>query len=113
MTQQEDDRWALPLRGMQVTAVRQTSDPSQCVVTLAGGTELTFNGPAELTLGPAAAPGAVPLAAEQWEKLVGSIVVSAVAFKSGGLRAVFNSGHHLNVRGDDAKGPNWRQLQGN
>ncbi|MEY9995035.1 hypothetical protein ABIE67_007067 [Streptomyces sp. V4I8] len=99
MTEEREDRWTLGLRGMRVVAVHQTSDPPRRVVALAGGVELIFDGPAHLTHGSAAAPGAVPLPAEQWGKLVGATVVSAVAFKSGGLRAVFDTGHHLNVQG--------------
>ncbi|MCF1593271.1 DUF6188 family protein [Streptomyces muensis] len=54
-----------------------------------------------MTHGPASAPGALSVPAEQWEELVGATVVSAVAFTSGGLRVAFDTGHHLNVRGDD------------
>ncbi|WP_425264159.1 DUF6188 family protein [Streptomyces caeruleatus] len=93
--------WILGLRGLPVTAVRHTGDPPRRVLALAAGAELTFDAAADLTHGSASAPGAVSVPAEQWAELVGATVLSAVAFTSGGLRVVFDSGHHLNVRGGD------------
>lgn len=101
MIEELEDRWVLGLRGIPVVAVPQASNPSERVVTLAGGADLTVNGPARLTQGPATAPGAAALPVEQWGELVGATVLSAIAFKSGALRVVFSTGHHLNVQGDE------------
>jgi hypothetical protein len=65
VTEEREDPWILGLRGTPVVAVHQASDSPQRVVTLADGAELTLNGPANLTYGPTAAPGAVPLPAEE------------------------------------------------
>ncbi|MET8571899.1 DUF6188 family protein [Streptomyces sp. NPDC004783] len=70
------------------------------VLMLDRGARLAVKGPACLTYGPASAPGAVPLSGEEWQALVGATVVSAIAFKSGALRVVFSTGHHLNIRGE-------------
>lgn len=98
MIEELEDRWTLGLRGTQVLAVAQESHPSACTVTLAGGVDLTVNGPVRLTRGPVTAPGVAPN--QQLDELVGATVLSSVAFKSGVLRIVFSTGHHLNVRGD-------------
>jgi len=94
-----EDRWTLGLRGTQVLTVAQESHPSACIVTLAGGVDLTVNGSVQLTRGPVAAPGAAPI--QQFDELVGTTVLSAVAFKSGVLRIVFSEGQHMNIRGDE------------
>ena len=98
MVEEFEDRWILRLRGIPVVAASQTKERQGTVVTLSGGAEFAFAGPSLLTDGPATAPGAVPLPAEDLSKLLGATVVSAVAFKSGLLRVVFSTGHHLNVR---------------
>ncbi|MEU9034344.1 DUF6188 family protein [Streptomyces sp. NPDC048352] len=99
MIQELDDRWILGLRGSRVVAVGRAQDGPELVVTLADGTGLAVSGPVLLTDGPCSAPGAVALAVEESDRLVGATVLSAVAFRSGLLRFVFSTGHHLNVRG--------------
>ncbi|MFG2622181.1 DUF6188 family protein [Streptomyces sp. NPDC048507] len=91
------DRWRIGLRGTRVLAVRRTE--SRLSVTFADGTELAVSGPVLLTEGPATAPGAVVVAGDGWDRLVGATVLSAVAFRTGALRLVFGTGHHLGVRG--------------
>ncbi|WP_442802370.1 DUF6188 family protein [Streptomyces sp. CMB-StM0423] len=100
MTEELGDRWILGLRGSPVVSVSvsQASDYQELALMLDCGAGLTIRGPVSLTHGAVSAPGAVPLLGEEWQKLVGATIVSAVAFKSGALRVVFSTGHHLNVR---------------
>lgn len=91
------DRWRIALRGSRVLAVSRTE--GDLLVTFADEVVLTVSGPVLLTEGPGTAPGAVAVSGEGWGRLVGATVLSAVAFKSGSLRLVFGTGHHLNVPG--------------
>ncbi|MGW8780513.1 DUF6188 family protein [Streptomyces sp. NPDC055796] len=91
------DRWLVGLRGIPTLAVRRTE--AALSVTFADEVVLTVAGPALLTEGPVTAPGAAAVTGDGWGRLVGAIVLSAVAFKSGALRLVFSTGHHLNVGG--------------
>lgn len=100
MTEELEDRWILELRGSSVVSVSEDSGHQGLVLVLDCGARLAVKGPACLTYGPASAPGAVPLSGEEWQTLVGATVVSAIAFKSGALRTVFSTGHHLNARGE-------------
>jgi uncharacterized protein DUF6188 len=96
-----DDRWLLPYRGLTVTRI--------CVdhaLTLSFGpdAQVAIESTAILTKGPAAAPLAQPAALEPWHQdvgpalmLLGTRVLSRVAFKNGTLRLVLGS-HHLSVR---------------
>jgi hypothetical protein len=68
------------------------------VLVLNCGSRIEIKAPAFLTYGAASSPGAVLLPREEWQRLVGAVIVSAVAFKSGALRVVFSTGYHLNVR---------------
>jgi hypothetical protein len=97
-----DDRWLLPYRGMQVLQVRVSY---QLTLLLDSGAEVELESEALLTHGPLSAPGAEPvrLVPERQEvapalALFGAEVLSAVVFKSGALRLVFNSGSRLNVK---------------
>lgn len=63
------------------------------------GIELSFDGPLRLTHGSAAAPGAVSLPEEDLDRLPGATVLSAFLFTTGSVRLVFDTGHHLNVKG--------------
>ncbi|MER5783297.1 DUF6188 family protein [Streptomyces mobaraensis] len=98
MIEELDDRWLIRLRGVPVVAATQTSDGRGLTVTFGSGAVLTTSGPTLLTDGPATAPGAVALPTQEVVSLIGSTVLSAVAFKFGSLRMVFSTGHHLNVR---------------
>lgn len=103
MIEELKDRWILGLRGVLVASVSRNPEGSELAVILDGGTELKISGPTHLTHGSATAPDAIPLAIEELDGLVGATILSAVAFKSGSLRAVFSTGHHLNVRGGEHK----------
>ena len=98
----DPDRWVLRgLRSAPVLAVTAAPDGSRLDVTLGGGARLVVVGPVRITCGPATAPEPVDLPAGGTVAVVGATVLSAVAFRSGSLRVVFSTGHHLNVRGAD------------
>lgn len=101
---EDDDRWLLPYRGMQVD---QICVSYQLSLVLDGGAEVTVETPALLTVGSFSAPDAraVELVPERQDvaaalHLFGSKVLSSVAFKSGSLRVVFDGGLHLDVSPD-------------
>jgi hypothetical protein len=93
------DRWILPLRDSEVTAVDWDDDvrfrldpPGEIIVGLG----------ALVTNGPRSAPGADPttlgqLGPDEVQRCVGSRVFSAVGFKNGALRVVLDNGWHLDV----------------
>jgi hypothetical protein len=98
------DRWILPYRGRRVSQLR--IDTRLCLL-LEEGCEIAIEGEATLTQGSLHAPDAVPvLLVPQRQHVAPAIelfakqVLSAVAFKSGTLRLVFDDGKHLNVRAD-------------
>lgn len=94
------DRWILPLRWSRVTRIEwddrirfQLDPPGEIAV----GPEALF------TDGPATAPGADAVTLGQMgpdevQQAVGAKILSAVGFKNGALRIVFDNGWHLNVR---------------
>jgi hypothetical protein len=97
-----DDRWRLPYRGMQVVQVRVSY---QLTLLLDTGVTATIETEALLTNGPRQAPDAVRvvLPPERQDAcatrgLFGATILSSVAFKSGTLRLVFDTGHHLTVK---------------
>ncbi|MFF3440815.1 DUF6188 family protein [Streptosporangium sp. NPDC002721] len=99
-----EDRWLLPYRGMQVVQVRVSY---QLTLLLDGDAHVNIETTATLTSGPLSAPDAKPvqLAPERQEvapalALFGATIVSSVAFKSGALRLVFDTGTHLTVKPD-------------
>lgn len=101
--QELEDRWILDLRGSHVESVSRSA---QLIVDLDTGAQIEVSGNALLTQGPVTAPGAAlwrvsEVPHDQLEQLVGARVLSAVAFKSGSLRVVFSTRHHLNVRSTD------------
>jgi Family of unknown function (DUF6188) len=116
-----DDRWILPFRGLLVTQVQ---------VDFAFGLNFDDQGAVrisnEVTLGWAAAgarPEKVILDPERQDVAAGlalfnTVVLSAVAFKSGVLRIVFSSGRLLRVDPDPqfeswtATGPNGMLIVG-
>jgi hypothetical protein len=103
MIDELEDRWILGLRGSCVEAVSRETELRLIFDT---GVEIKVGGSALLTIGPVTAPGAVLLrvsqvSVDQLQELVGARVLSAVAFKSGSLRIVFSTRHHLNVRSTD------------
>ncbi|MFD0380263.1 DUF6188 family protein [Streptomyces sp. NPDC127112] len=97
-----EDRWIIRLRGITVSAVSQIPDDRGLIVEMGDGqVVLKTSGCVRLTTGPGSAPDAVLVIGDEVAELVGSTVLSLVAFKTGSLRAIFSTGHHLNVRGAD------------
>jgi hypothetical protein len=98
-TSELPDRWILPLRDSEVTAVdwddevRFRLDPPGEIIVGLG---------ALVTEGPRAAPEARPatlseLGPDEVQRCVGSRVLAAVGFKNGALRVVLDNGWHLDV----------------
>ncbi|WP_327675587.1 DUF6188 family protein [Kitasatospora sp. NBC_00458] len=99
------DRWVPGLRGRPVTGVGTTP---HLVLSLAPGWEVGVEGPALLSHGPVHANPGLPLAPASRDlalRLLGASVLSAVAFKSGALRVVFDTGLHLTCPGESSA---WR-----
>ncbi|MGW3226808.1 DUF6188 family protein [Streptomyces sp. NPDC001157] len=100
---EHEDRWILGLRGLAVTKISVDYQLSlllgaECWVALEGSCLLS-RGPAG-TEGPQEVldPGRQDVAAAL--ALFGAKIVSAVAFKTGSLRLVFDNGQQLNCRAD-------------
>lgn len=100
---EHEDRWILGLRGLAVTKV---SVDFQLTFLLGSEAWIILECPFRLGQGPAGSdglqkmvdPGRQDVAAAL--ALFGAKVLSAVAFKAGSLRLVFDSGLHLNCRSD-------------
>ncbi|MGC4808478.1 DUF6188 family protein [Micromonospora sp. DT233] len=111
---ESEDRWLLPYRDMQVIQIRVS-----CQLTLVlDGAQVELENEAVLTDGPLTAPGVVPVRLDPACQdvvpalsLFGAKIRSAVAFKTGALWLVFDTGAHLNVNPDpqyeawNARGP--------
>ncbi|MEU2867792.1 DUF6188 family protein [Streptomyces olivoreticuli] len=99
---EHEDRWVLDLRGQGV--VRIAVD--HCLtLALDAGWEVVLEAPARLTSGTVRTDSGVLLSPETQDvasalPLFGATVVSAVAFKSGTLRLVFDDGTHLTCPAD-------------
>ncbi|MER7735147.1 DUF6188 family protein [Streptomyces erythrochromogenes] len=97
---EQEDRWILNLRGLAVTRI---GVDVRLTLFLDGGWEVVLEAPARLSDG---AIGPVrPLLPQTQDvaaalPLFGATVRSAVAFKTGSLRIVFDSGLHLVCRPD-------------
>ncbi len=96
------DRWVLSLRGLSVVKI---SIDFRLTLDLEEEWEIVLEAPAQLSTGSLRANPGLPLTPEAQDvaaalPLFGAKVLSAVAFKSGGLRMVFNSGVHLNCSAD-------------
>ncbi|WP_088288763.1 DUF6188 family protein [Kineosporia sp. A_224] len=96
-----DDRILLPFRDERIESV--TSD-FRLVLSVGSVSELVIETAATLSHGPLQAPGAVRIPIEPSSgdtgpaaDLVGTTVLSSVAFRSGSLRLVFSSGVHVYV----------------
>ncbi|WP_371600927.1 DUF6188 family protein [Streptomyces sp. NBC_00564] len=101
---EHDDRWILNLRGRGVAGI--TVD-YRLTLALDEGWEVVLETPARLSSGPAHTNPGVLLVPETQDvaaalPLFGTKVVSAVAFKSGTLRMVFEDGTHLTCPTDAA-----------
>jgi hypothetical protein len=92
-----DDRWILNLRGSRIV---RTSLDLRLKLTLDSGWEVALAGPVLLSSGPLGARRTARLDLQTQDvaaphHLRGAEVCSAVAFKTGSLRMVFNTGTHL------------------
>ncbi|MFF8029545.1 DUF6188 family protein [Streptomyces sp. NPDC007896] len=99
---EHEDRWILNLRGMSVTKI---SVDFRLVLVLDSDWEIALEAPANLSHGTVHANPSVLLKPESQDvaaalSLFGAKVLSAVAFKSGTLRLVFDTGRHLNCSSD-------------
>lgn len=100
---EHEDRWILGLRGLTVTKI---SVDYQLSFLLESDAWVVLEGPCRLAQGSAA--GDVPQEMLDPQRqdvaaalaLFGAKVMSAVAFKTGSLRLVFDNGLHLNCRAD-------------
>ncbi|MBQ0967477.1 hypothetical protein KBY91_31765 [Streptomyces sp. RK23] len=94
---EHEDRWILNLCGMSVTKI---SVDFRLVLALDSDWEVALEAAVNLSHGTAHANPSVLLNPESQDvaaalALFGAKVLSAVAFKSGTLRLVFDTGHHL------------------
>lgn len=101
---EHDDRWILNLRGRGVAGI---AVDYRLTLALDEGWEVVLETPARLSSGPAHTNPGVLLVPETQDvaaalPLFGAKVVSAVAFKSGTLRMVFEDGMHLTCPTDAA-----------
>ncbi|KOU65712.1 hypothetical protein ADK55_06630 [Streptomyces sp. WM4235] len=92
-----EDRWILNLRGLSVVKI---SIDFRLTLVLDAGWEVVLEAPARLSTGPLHTSPGLPLTPESQDvaaalPLFGAKVLSAVVFKSGVLRMVFDSGMHL------------------
>jgi hypothetical protein len=99
---EHEDRWILNLRGMSVTRI---SVDFRLVLALDSGWEVAWEAPVNLAHGTAHANPSVLVNPESQDAaaalaLFGAKVLSAIAFKSGTLRLVFDTGHHLTCSSD-------------
>ncbi|WJV47903.1 DUF6188 family protein [Streptomyces flavofungini] len=100
---EHEDRWILGLRGLVVTKI---SVDYQLSLLLGSDAWVVLEGPCRLSQGPAARdgrqemmdPGQQDVAAAL--ALFGAKILSAVAFKTGTLRLVFDNGLHLDCGAD-------------
>ncbi|MFB6813356.1 DUF6188 family protein [Streptomyces sp. NPDC056347] len=103
---EHSDRWVLNLRGRRVARATLARN---LVLSLDSGWDVVVEPPALLSHGPVRTNPGVPLAPasrSMASQLLGASVLSAVAFKSGALRMVFDAGPHLNCS-DSASGAAW------
>ncbi|MGW3498953.1 DUF6188 family protein [Streptomyces sp. NPDC001020] len=99
---EHEDRWALSLRGLSVVRI---SIDFRLTLVLDTGWEVVLEAPAQLSAGSLRTNPGLPLRPESQDvaaalPLFGAKVLSAVAFKSGALRMVFDSGTHLTCSSD-------------
>ncbi|WP_217237480.1 DUF6188 family protein [Streptomyces sp. AC555_RSS877] len=99
---EHEDRWILNLRGMRVTRI---SVDFRLVLVLDSDWEVTLEAPIILSHGTARTSPSELLKPESQDvaaalALFGANVLSAVAFKSGSLRLVFDTGHLLTCSSD-------------
>jgi hypothetical protein len=97
MHRELDDRWILQLSGEKVTRASVSVDG--CIFELTGDVTVTSNAAIELKdATQAGLATAQPRPVEDLRLLTGAKLVSAVVFKSGNVRLVFEPGYHLVLR---------------
>jgi Family of unknown function (DUF6188) len=94
---EHEDRWILHLRGLSIIRINVDS---RLALALDAGWEVLLEGPTRLSSGPVHVDPGVLLVPESQDvsaalPLFGATVLSSVAFKTGGLRIVFDDGTHL------------------
>lgn len=99
---EHEDRWVLNLRGLSVVRISIDFRPT---LVLDAGWEVVLEAPARLSTGSLHTSPGLPLTPESQDvalalPLFGAKVLSAVVFKSGVLRMVFDSGKHLTCSAD-------------
>lgn len=99
---EHENRWILNLRGMSVAKI---SVDFRLVLALDSDWDVALEAPVNLSHGTAHAHPSVILKPASQDVaaalvLFGAKVLSAVAFKSGTLRLVFDTGHHLTCSSD-------------
>ncbi|MFF3561334.1 DUF6188 family protein [Streptomyces sp. NPDC002574] len=99
---EHEDRWILSLRGLSVAKI---GVDYRLVLDLDSDWEVAFESPVDLSHRTAQATPSVLLTPESQDvaaalTLFGAHVLSAVAFKSGTLRLVFDTGHRLTCPSD-------------
>nr|WSX48063.1 DUF6188 family protein [Streptomyces sp. NBC_00974] len=99
---EHEDRWVLNLRGLSVARI---CVDFRLTLALDAGWEVVLETPARLLAGALHTSPGLPLTPESQDvaaalPLFGVKVLSAVAFKSGALRMVFDSGTHLTCSAD-------------
>jgi hypothetical protein len=101
---EHEDRWILGLRGLEVTRI---SVDHRLSLVLGSDVEVVLETAVSLSRGPVRGPkvDVVRLFPERQDvagalALFGARVLSAVAFKSGSLRLVFDNALHVNCRAD-------------
>nr|WSW49399.1 DUF6188 family protein [Streptomyces sp. NBC_01001] len=99
---EHEDRWVLNLRGLSVVRI---SIDFRLTLVLDAGWEVVLEAPARLSTGSIHTGPGLPLTPESQDvapalPLFGTRVLSAVVFKSGVLRMVFDNGMHLTSSAD-------------
>jgi Family of unknown function (DUF6188) len=99
--QELDDRWLLGWRGLRVEQLRVDY---RLVLMLGQACELAVEQPGVVAVGGVRSPDARPVSVVPQTgdvaaalPLLHTTVLSSIAFKTGTLRVVFDSGHHLEV----------------
>jgi len=106
--EEREDRWVLDLRGASVTGIGVGFPFGPA---LDAGWEIVLEAPVSLSYGTVHAGPSVVLKPRSQDiasayALFGAKVLSAIAFKSGTLRLVFDTGHHLTCPPDRSEA--WR-----
>jgi hypothetical protein len=99
---EHEDRWVLNLRGLGIAGIRVDS---RLTLALDEGWEIVLTAPARLSAGSIHTDPGLPLTPESQDvaaalPLFGAKVLSAVVFKFGALRVVFDTGTHLTSSAD-------------